>query len=425
MSWPIEIRAPDDGSWHGAATYFFLETVRDWQPGLTWAAVHDQVLARVHTIYPAQSPQLEGEGGRALFGAVVYPVERYLRVLAMPDDLRVQIDGGSAIGLAVGASLAIYAPGAPLKGRPLALATVEKVQMDEALAKLERPGPVAPGSRAQILAYGYRDQAHWVAVDDARVVDRIVTARDGQPSPFLRVVSPGADQTPEFAVKVIGDRYILTDATGERIVDAMPPCDEHGAAAVVVSLEHLAIFRNVLALRNPSASPSLQNALEVVEARVSGAAPGSMPLTAQPGQTIEFRLLNKTNRTLFVTVFRLGADFSVRRIRPERGRNETLAPGRAAALRVADALALVDPAHTFERIIYKVFVLTDPVDLDVLELPALNKGALHTGPDVRSGSPLADLLNGVRHTGTRPLRLASDTVDSKWHTFSLEVDVVN
>ena len=297
--------------------------------------------------------------------------------------------------------------------------------MDEALARLERPGHVAPGAALRfwptaivIRRTGWRLM---MRASSTALSPRVMASH----RPFCRVVSAGADQTPEFAVKVIGDRYILTDATGERIVDAMPPCDEHGAAAVVTSLEHLAIFRNVLALRNPSASAALQNALEVVEAHVSGAARGSLPLTAQPGQTIEFRLLNKTNKTLFITVFRLGADFSIRRIRPERGRNETLAPGRAAALRVADMLVLIDPAHTFERITYKVFVLTDPVDLDVLELPALNKGALHVGPDVRSGSPLADLLNGARRTGTRPLRLASDTVDSKWHTFSLEVDVVN
>ena len=63
-----EYRIPNTQQWHGAASYFFHQALATATPDTTWARIHDHVLAQVHAIYPAQTPQLEGPGHLTLFG---------------------------------------------------------------------------------------------------------------------------------------------------------------------------------------------------------------------------------------------------------------------------------------------------------------------------------------------------------------------
>ena len=70
-------------------------------------------------------------------------------------------------------------------------------------------------------------------------------------------------------------------------------------------------------------------------------------------------------------------------------------------------------------------VVARPLRDDVLQLPALHQGSLHAAPPTRANSALEDLLNAVRHTGTRVFRPAGpESVEDQWITAQLEITVV-
>lgn len=415
-----EYQPPDGGSWRGAVTYFFLESVRSLPPTTTWGDVHDLVLARVHTIYPQQTPQLEGPAAQILYGGQAQPLPGYLRVLdAQGSSLRV--DGGAPLGLAVGAQLAVFAPGASLSTKPLAEATVTRVEADQCWAQVNGSSAAAPGARVEVLSYGYADQVHRVAVDDAAVRAALAVLRSGQPSPFLQLAAPG--QTPELTVQADGGNFVIADATGRPLAVTSRSAD--GAAArVAQQLEHLALFRNVLALRNPSIAAALREAVQVSEPQAGGTASSSQTRTVRDGQRIDFTLTNSASQRLLVTVLRLGPDYSIRRLFPVRGRAETLAPGRAGALRVTDTAFRSPQGGEPQQMIYKIFAFVEESNLDVLELPALDQAAPQPQPAVRAANPLSYLLNSVRWTATRPFRPASATVEDKWWVTQVEVQVI-
>jgi hypothetical protein len=138
---------------------------------------------------------------------------------------------------------------------------------------------------------------------------------------------------------------------------------------------------------------------------------------------------------VFVVVFRLGADYSIQRLRPERGAAQALAPGRAGVLRVSDVpLALrsyppdrAHPERIEQRVIYKIFVLSESIALDALQLPALSETLARPDPSpapaTRATGRLGGLLTSVRYAGTRRLRPVSAAEDDHWHTRNIELNI--
>ena len=54
---------------NGALTYWLLDSLKQIGPGLSYKMVHDRVLAKVHSQFERQTPQLQGEGDRVVFGS--------------------------------------------------------------------------------------------------------------------------------------------------------------------------------------------------------------------------------------------------------------------------------------------------------------------------------------------------------------------
>ena len=419
-------------------TYFLLDTLGRQGTALPWSTVHDQVLARVHTAYPRQTPQLEGPADLYVFGGTnAAPAGAYLRVLDMPEAGIVRVDGGAVLGLRPGGELALYLPNADMAGPPVALAAVEEVTAGEARARLARPGVVPPGSRARVLSFGDDDPTCAVAVDDAQVRHEIATARAGGPSPLLRVTEDATRATARFAVHRLADRYRVAALTGETLVD-VPDVTTDGARRVVRALEHLAVFQNVLSLRNPAPQAALQGAVEVRGPYLdlgSSVPPAESAREVLAGQPVRFELRNVTAHPVFVVVFRLGADYSIRRLRPERGAVQALAPGRAGVLRVNDVPGGPEPASpatTSEvqvewRVVYKIFVLGESIALDALQLPPLREVLARpeaaAAPATRATGRLGALLTSIRYDGTRRLRLVAAAEDELWTVLNLEIRV--
>lgn len=406
-----EYRPPESGQWRGALTFFFLQTLQQYHPGLTWADLYDRILPQVRALYPNQTPQLEGPSERLLFGGATQAVGSYLVVVETQGAGKVKVNGGAAVGLVVGSRLALYPPASNLSGRPLATATVEDAEIDTAWATLDRPLAIEPGCRVKITAFGYGEQRAVVAVDEPLVRHALTTANQGQPSPFVQVVAlANAAITPDFVVALENGSLVVQDATGELVL-ATAPATPAGAAQVARNLEHLTIYRNVERLRNQAADPALRGAVAFVD--VNPSRQGGHTLVATAGQRVSFRLHNQTRRPLYVTVLYLAADFAIRRVFPDRGYTEKLAPGyKTPTISVSTTGATTKKGPAHEGI--KVFVTTTPTSFDALQLPALNRGDIPAATPVRADSPLGWLLDAVRRTGTRPFRPVAAGADDQW-----------
>src|SRR5436853_4384717 len=58
---------PDIGR-HGVLTYWLLDALSQLSPRLTYKQLHENILAKVHSEFVLQTPQLQGDGARTVFG---------------------------------------------------------------------------------------------------------------------------------------------------------------------------------------------------------------------------------------------------------------------------------------------------------------------------------------------------------------------
>lgn len=416
-----EYRDPVGASWHGALTYAFLKTLRQSPAGRTWGEIYDRVYAEVRTLYPSQSPQLEGPQNLQLFGGAAETSAYALIVQEVQGTAAVKVNGGAAVGLTAGSRLALYPPASDLTGRALATATVDEVAVDSSWANLERPRVIEPGSRVRILAQGYSGQQALVATTDALVRQEINTLRDGASSTFLRIIdATDPAPSPDFYVGATADSFVIQDAAGEPLLVERPPRTPAGAKQVAHNLEQLAIYFNILRLRNQAFEPALRDALAVVEVAPTQQAESGW--VGKAGQGISFRLHNQSRQALYVAVLHMNSGYGIQRIYPDRGAMDKLAPGYKT-LPIRATATLPNPAQTRGREIFKIFVTAVAMSFDALQLPALNRAADLTSTGVRDSSPLGWLLDAVRNTGTRPIRPLDDSSDDEWFVAQLEFDV--
>ena len=54
---------------NGALTYWLLNSLKDIGSDLTYKQLHDRIVAKVHSQFEQQTPQLQGEGDRVVFGS--------------------------------------------------------------------------------------------------------------------------------------------------------------------------------------------------------------------------------------------------------------------------------------------------------------------------------------------------------------------
>jgi hypothetical protein len=347
-----------------------------------------------------------------------------LRVIDGDTSGQIVVDGGAALGLSAGAALTLF----PAAGAAaVATATVDRVVSVYASAQVQPPAAVEIGWLARITSYGGAAATYGVAVDDEPLAKALATVREGQPSPLLVVARAG--EPVAFRLSRHKMRYRIEDPVGTPLLLPDAPADAAGAAGLVARLEHVALYRNILGLRNRSAAPLLRALVRLEQFKLDGVEIDPAQAVARPGQTFEFRLLNSGFRPLFVAVFRLDAGYAVKRIVPARSIVETVAPGGAARLRVTDKLVRrggewqQGGEEQPERVVYKVMVLTEPASLDMLELPPLGEPLPAVSAASRADWALADLLDLGWRGGVRLHRPSDSVQEERWYVAEVGVRI--
>ena len=93
----------------GVLTYHFLESfAKQIGPGFTYKTLHDQVIAKVHSQYPSQTPLLEGDADRVVFGSDHVQSAYAVNVMDVNKDNEVLLSTGQSQGVKKGSQFAIY-----------------------------------------------------------------------------------------------------------------------------------------------------------------------------------------------------------------------------------------------------------------------------------------------------------------------------
>ncbi|MGZ4864913.1 MAG: caspase family protein [Halobacteriota archaeon] len=445
---------PFDGQENnGALTYWLLDSLKQIGRGLAYKTLHERILAKVHSQFEEQTPQLQGDGNREVFGSSY--VRPYYAVDVLQVDVpkkQVMLGAGQAQGLRKGAQFAVYPVGTDLSqvGQRIALVEVTKLGATESWATITdnpRPDALAQGAQAVLFDPGdvRLQRAVRVLVDQAEARAQVESALQEGGSGFVRLAPQSEPADFQVAINQ-QNQYEIWDPAGTAIANLRPDIEineQDAAARVVQRLVHLTKYRNVQELDNHDAMSPLARKLLVeltgVQSEYDPADkpnpkpfedPGNTP-TLKEGDWTFLRMRNNlspgepndSSRILNVTVLDLQPDWGITQIYPSgAGVFEPLDPGQEITLPLQASLPQ-GYADGADRI--KVFATTGTTNFRWLELPSLDQPATRSMTTrARTGDPLEELLAAVtvQEPATRNLNPAQYP-SREWVAAQVEVRI--
>lgn len=440
---------------NGALTYWFLDSLKQMGAGLTYKQVHDHVVAKIHGQFEQQTPQLQGEGNRVVFGSE--HVQPHYAVNVMQVDSasqRVLLNAGQVQGMRKGIQFAIYPPSTTdftQTDQRLALVDIAELGATDSWSRITkqlRSDPIEQGAQAVMLDPSTSRLRRTVClvrqdddiipstIDQNDALERIDQALAQSGSGFVTLAEEGKPADYQVAVNSAFE-YEIWDPSGKEIKNLRPALrmdDGNAPFKVVQRLIHLTKYRNVNELDNNDIYSPLANKL-VVELTgvqqdydpVDRPEPqpfidsGNTPML-NAGEWTFLRIMNKSLKILNITVLDLQPDWGINQIYPRgSGSFEPLDPGQSILLPLEASL----PAgYTEGTDLIKVFATLGTTNFRWLELPALDQPV--TGAVTRGGpaNPLEELLAAVTAQDPKTRNLNPAAYPSwEWVTAQVEARV--
>jgi len=446
------------GGRHGALTYWLLDSLQDIGPGLSYKVLHDRIVAKIHSQFEKQTPQLQGEGDRAVFGSDRVRPHYQVGVLKVETDRqRVLLNAGQSQMLRQGAQFAIYPHGTTNfseLGNRQALVELSDVGATESWARIVQrftDQEIEQGAQAVLLGAPavrlvrkvslVRREDLPAALDQDAALEAVRQAipagEDLAVGGWVELATDTAEVAYQVAVNEAGE-YEIWDQGGEPVQNLRPPIHvdaPHAARAVVNRLEHLSRYHALRQLRNHDPLSPLARKLEVEltgrQAAYDPADPFEPEALDEPGGTpaltvgewVGVRIKNASPRALNVTVFDLMPGWKAAQIFPPGAGDAfvTFEPGQEIVLPLQTSL----PAQYEQGTdVIKVFATVGATDFHWLELPRLDQP--HTrGAITRSTMSLLDRLvdaMAAQRPHTRDLTVAAYP-SKEWVAEQVEIHI--
>ena len=438
----------------GALTYWFLDSLRSLGPGIAFKTLYARILAKVHSHFQNQTPQLQGESDRVVFGCERERSPHSVIVMQVATaQNEVVLNVGQAQGVSRGALFAIYPQGetdfARVEQRR-ALVSVTTLGATDSRATITarlRDGFIEQGDQAVLLEPGTAkvwrtlrlipgDRGSDGSLRSAALqeVEYALKQREGS---FVRVAPDG--RPADFLVSISeGDEYVISDAGGSVIRNLRPPLiigDRGAPARIAERLVHLAKYLNVHELDNCDPYSPLRRQLSVellgVQADyVMGDKPaprlfekGAGLMTLKTGEWAFLKIQNNSSQVLNVAALDLRPNWSIRQIYPAGAAfYEPLDPGQSLTLPLRASLP-----HGYDegRDVIKVLATLGASNFRWLELPALDEP--HKGGNAWRGEPanrLEEFLAAFMLDGPVSRDLSIEAAAShEWTTVQVEMNI--
>ena len=456
---------PFDGyDYQGALTYWLLDALRQLGPGLTYKMLHERILAKIHSQFEQQTPQLQGERDRVVFGST--QVQPYFATTVLDvESGRIRLETGQVYGLRKGAQFAIYPPGANITDstQRLALAELTTLGATESWAIIhhqQRATPIEQGAQAVVLDTANINLQRSVrfaprldlppAIDQTTALAKAEQALQQSGSNFAHLAAPGDPVAFQVVVNSQGD-YELWDAADSAIPNLRPAlaiADPTAPAKLAQRLIHLAKYRNVQELTNFDAMSPLARALVIeIAGKQSAAYDPADPPNPQPFDPTDKEGALKPDEWVFIRIRNLlpaiatpaqpwlnALNLTLLNLQPDWGISQVYPGDPATAFLPLDAggelllplQAGLPNGYTHTTDIIKAFATLGPTNFRWLELPALDQPILPKSA-LRSalGDSLESLLAAIIETEPHTRQLNPALSPSKgWVTAQVEVRVV-
>jgi hypothetical protein len=430
----------------GALTGRLVPLLEQANGSTSYREIHQRIVTAVHARFSDQTPMLQGEADRVVFGADRVKAAPSVAVLEVRAD-EIVLGAGQAHGIGPGATFAI--DDSPGFGGAQTLSLVEVVTAGgtTSVARILRPGtrPIGIESRATLVRTGSGIVVHAVEVVASEQsasasatprIEALNAAIQNDASGFVTSLRTGG--TPDWRVLVGAEGHEVIDRSGA-LVPLLPGVPAAPASAfaseLVRRLIHVSRFRSIALLDNVDTRSSLAGrlvleAIDVQSDYEPGALSQGVPVTRAPvllkeGEWLHLAISNRSQREINVALFDLSPSWEVRQIFPAAGDGDwwAIGPGEdhPLVLQASIATGLEGPGPFRE--VLKAFATFEPTSFRWLQLPAITALSKARASSVQPSSPLETLFAALGSgAATRDLSIAAASPDD-WSSASLEIEV--
>jgi hypothetical protein len=433
---------------NGALTYWLLDSLQTISPGLTYKNIHDRIVAKIHSQFEGQTPQLQGEGDRVVFGSARVRPQYATTVLQVDKSLRrVLLATGQAQGVGEGSQFAVYERGATDLTRPgtrVAVARISALGATESWAKYEMLGdtPIEQGANAVLIDPGMVKLIRKVRllksghtpsmVEQEKRLDAIKNAIAG--SGWVEIASDDEPANYQVSINEKGEYQILNqlDTPVGGLWPVIHSDADDAASRVALRLVHLARYHATLQLDNHDLLSPLAGKLviELVgKQKVYDPADKPQPEpfdsvasapTIAVGEWTFLRIKNKSSRILNIVVLDLQPDWGISQLYPagqdwfmsfDPDQEETI-PLRAS----------LPDGHEAGTDVIKVIAAIGSANFHWLELPPLDRPPTRRRTRGEAQDPLARFIGEIaaEKPSARNLTPAAYP-DKEWVTSQVEI----
>jgi predicted phosphodiesterase len=450
---------------NGALTYWLLDALKQNGSGLTYRMLYNRIVAKVHAKFVQQTPQLEGEGNREIFGSAQMKTHYAVNVRKVdPAKNRLLLNTGRTQGVSKGTQFAIYPADSDFTKTDERLAVVELEDPKETetwanIIQHLRTGDIQEGAQAVLLGVGIRMRGRVRLVRQNKLPAKIdqesalrslqdEISRDAgaaNQNNWVRLVAADEEADLQVAINAHGE-YEIWDADGKAVPNLSPAldaADKNNAVKTLQRLVHLTKYRNVRLIDNTDPNSTLARKL-IVELGTRkppkngeegfGTFGESFGLRSRPlsvGEEVVLRVKNLSKKAVSVTVLDLQPDWGISQVHPspdhetgEAKDYELLEPGEENALLIPLRVDLPEGYQQGTDVI-KAIAAVDGTSFRWLELRPLDQVPAPTRAITRGpANALEELMTAFASEQlTRQVVNLTAPQGKSWGTAEVEVRV--
>ncbi|MDJ0837229.1 MAG: caspase family protein [Acidobacteriota bacterium] len=367
-----ELRKGDQS--YGALTFSLVKTLRGRSEATTWRDIMDKVVVAVQKHYAWQTPQLQGQMDRIVFGELDQITGSHILVTGKEGD-RIRLNAGLVHGLTAGSVFEIYPPGTKIfEGPGLARLSLTSIEPFSSLGRLIKGTDVPVNGRAVEREHRFEEK------------QLSVFFRDLESSQLLRDVKAKLKAYAMVLPVAEGESYhLLLDHDRPKSVVTVRGADDlplgkslpDGAAnagkAIVNTVLAWAKWFNLLSIDNPDNSLDIAFSIKDAGGNTRSAFQpiGKSQGRFHPGDLVTFEVINKSDFEIYIAVLALSTDGSVSELYPAGEGQQPLAPEKSWSVTFE---AYLEDGIEQEKNIIKIFAALEPLDMSCLEQKPIKIG---------------------------------------------------